>query len=83
MAKLNYIKPMFSICQIPLAAAGSAGGCAQNPDNAQYLCPVTDYETGDVIFQSKRDGCKVTSLYGDDVSICYFVPTADLNIYNS
>ena len=83
MAKLKYSKPLFGLCPIALDGPGTAGGCADNPTSADYVCPVTDFETGDTIFQSTTDGCDVSSLYGDDVGVCYISPTGGYNIYNS
>ena len=83
MAKLQYSKPMFSIQQIPLAgAAGTAGGCrtiliedgSANPQG----CEFRDEELGITIY---ADG--VCEFAPQDGHLCYMVPTADGNIYNS
>lgn len=81
MAKLNYSKPMFSVCPIPLEAGGSFGGCAQKAVSGQYVCPVKD-EYDEYLFASTNDGCETLTQAGE-ATVCYMVPDSNMNVYGS
>ncbi|MBR2732410.1 MAG: hypothetical protein IKD72_10565 [Clostridia bacterium] len=78
MAKLAYMKPAFQFHQIPLVTGGGTG-CAYRATHEEYVCPVTDPDLGVTIFAS-RPTCQYTTGGGN---VCYNVPVADYNVYNS
>ena len=77
MAKMTYMKPAFQFHQIPLVA-GAGTGCAYTATSAEYVCAVYDEDLECTIF-SERPPCDRTS----GGNVCYTVPMADYNIYNS
>lgn len=78
MAKLAYMKPAFQFHQIPLVT-GAGTGCYYRATHDDYVCPVLDEDLGVTIFSS-RPTCQRTTGGGN---VCYNVPVADYNVYNS
>ena len=78
MAKMSYTKPAFTFQAIPLVVGGGTG-CSLSATSAEYVCPVYDDDLGVTIFASSACEYKPA----DGTNICYTVPTADHNIYNS
>ena len=80
MAKLSYGKPAIAFHAIPLVVGGGTG-CSLSATSAEYFCAVYDEDLGFSIFSSDNSACQYTP--ADGSNICYTVPTADANIYNS
>lgn len=78
MAKLSYGKPAIAFHAIPLVVGGGTG-CSLSATSAEYICPVYDEDLEVTVFASSA--CEYTP--ADGSNICYTVPTADANIYNS
>ena len=78
MAKLTYNKPSFTFYAIPLTG-NTATGCAYLSSHDMFVCPVLDDDLGGYIFSS-RPTCNL--LTGGE-NVCYNVPIADYNVYNS
>ena len=78
MAKLSYGKPAISFQAIPMVVGGGTG-CFYETTSAAYICAVYDEDLGMWIFSDTSDGCQLLS----EGNICYTVPMADTNIYNS
>jgi len=79
MAKLDYTKPLFNICPIPLAIGGT--NCAYKTQSQEYICAaVYDKETKDTIFLEEMDACIVKA---QDNEICYGPPIANENVFTS
>lgn len=79
MAKMAYMKPAFQFHQIPLVTGGGTG-CAYLSTQAEYVCPVYDEDWGMTIFgDGAGSECEIVS----DGNVCYSVPVADYNVYNS
>lgn len=81
MAKLNYSKPLFGICPIPLA--GTGGGCDAEQNQEKYSCILIEPYAGDIIFASKNDGCQQITQDATEFGFCYFVNMEDYTIYLS
>lgn len=84
MAKLNYSKPLFGICPIPLDLSGPGGGRAIRNNSADYVCPVTDPELNETFFTESKNGClRIPAASDLNDAACYHVPWEDLNVYSS
>ena len=77
MAKMSYSKPGFAFHAIPLVVGGGTG-CFYELTSQQFVCPVYDEDLEGTIFSN--DSCDYQALDGN---LCYSVPMADHNIYNS
>ncbi len=76
----NYIKPNISFQRLNIAAVST--GCALQSNNAESVCPVeVPGQPGLTIFSEL--GVCVSTLPGAQDSICYHVPTADTNVFES
>ena len=80
MAKMSYSKPVFTFQAIPLVVGGGTG-CSRSVNSAEYFCKIYDEDLGIYIFASNNPECDYGPADGDN--ICYTVPLADHNIYNS
>lgn len=79
MKKL-YTKPMITFETLSLSSNISSG-CAMNGTNsAEYICPVLNEETGWTIF-SDNSVCMMVP--GPNDTVCYHVPFANINIFDS
>ena len=78
MAKMSYTKPAITFQAIPLVVGGGTG-YSLSATSAEYICPVYDEDLEVTVFASSD--CEYTP--ADGTNICYTVPTADANIYNS
>ena len=78
MAKLTYNKPSFTFYAIPLTG-NTATGCAYLSTQNMFVCPVLDDDLGGYIFSSTSTCDYLT----DGGNVCYNVPIADYNVYNS
>ena len=80
MAKFSYSKPAITFQAIPMVVGGGTG-CYYNPEATGSHGTIED-EFGDKLFLIFPDPCTVTPPEGE-TNICYTVPLADANIYNS
>ena len=80
MAKFSYSKPAITFQAIPLVVGGGTG-CFYNPSATGRNCVIEDTDLGITIFSSDNSACEYGPADGDN--ICYTVPLADANIYNS
>ncbi|MBR5232621.1 MAG: hypothetical protein IKW03_00275 [Clostridia bacterium] len=77
----NYIKPGISFQSLELAT-NIAAGCVYTATLAPAECPVDiPGQPGLSVFQEET-GCMLYSPEGNDL-ICYHVPTADSNVFES
>ena len=81
MAKLNYSKPMLSICPIPLEEGNVVNGCAQKSTSGEYVCPVKNY-FDEYVFLKSISGCTEKS-QSDDPTVCYYVPDGSITVFGS
>ena len=77
MAKMSYSKPAFTFHAIPMVVGGGTG-CYYTTDQEQDVCGIYDPDFGFWIFS---ENCDYTP--DDGFNICYTVPIADQNVYNS
>ena len=78
--KKPYIKPIITFERLDVSN-NIATGCAFISTNlAQYVCPAVDEESGWTIFSDNRI-CKMVPGAGD--TICYDIPFANMNIFES
>ena len=76
----NYIKPAISF-QGLIMTANAAGGCAHKAKNAEAMCPVElPGLPGFTVFV--ENSCMLTTPE-DAAQICYHVPQADVNVFES
>ena len=80
MAKFSYSKPAFTFQAIPLVVGGGTG-CFYNTEASNAQCTVFDEDLGITIFVSSNSFCDYSP--EDGTNLCYTVPLADQNIYNS
>ena len=80
MAKFSYSKPAFTFQAIPLVVGGGTG-CFYNPSATGSNCVIYDDDLGISIFADENSACMYKP--ADGSNICYTVPLADQNIYNS
>lgn len=85
MAKLKYSAPLLKFC--PVLLDNNAGnGCAISSTQAEYHCAVVyDEDLGESLFMDESNGCLrvPASTIEANEYICYHVPMANANIYNS
>lgn len=81
MVKRKYIKPDVCFDSFELSSS-IAAGCEMIASNQDaYACPVLIPSWGIAVFM-ENSGCDAYPPEGMD-SICYHVPTADNNVFNS
>lgn len=82
MAKLKYSSPLIKFCPIPLS---TAGGCAIQSNEADYVCVVQDPYTSTKLFVSSNNECEYIPADEEEANnfACYHVPLADINVYVS
>ena len=77
----KYVKPLISFFELNLSTSISAG-CNIYKTEAELICPVQiPGQPGLTIFQ-ETTGC-VAYTPGMQDTVCYHVPTADLNVFES
>lgn len=80
--KKPYIRPVMAFESLALSAsAGTGAGCGLLATNSpEYVCPVTDPESGWTLFSS-YDNCMMIPPSNDE--ICYDIPLANNNVFGS
>ncbi len=78
--KKRYVKPKIIFESFELSSSIAAGCALLSTPQAAYICPVTDPELGFTIFSS--ESCDMSSP-GDNDQICYDVPLAGANVFES
>ncbi len=77
----KYIKPDISFFELSLSTSISAG-CALDKTSVEFVCPVqVPGQPGLTVFQ-RTSGCTAYSPGMQD-SVCYHVPVADINVFES
>ena len=76
----NYIKPAISF-QGLIMTANAAGGCAHKANSGEAACPVE--LPGLPGFTVFVEGACVLTTPEDAAQICYHVPQADVNVFES
>lgn len=79
--KKRYIKPQIVFESFELSSNIAAGCSLLSSPSAAYVCPVTDPELGFTIFAS-NSVCDFIPP-GDHDQICYDVPLASTNVFES
>ncbi len=79
--KKRYVKPQIVFESFELSSSIAAGCSLLSSPSAAYICPVTDPELGFTIFASE-DICDFAPP-GDHDQICYDVPLAGTNVFES
>ncbi len=80
--KKTYIKPQIAYESFQLSTS-IASGCDLFASNmAQYVCPVTDPDSGFTIFSEANAQCDTVPVGGND-SVCYDVPMANWMVFSS
>lgn len=78
----NYIKPGISFQSLELATS-IAAACVYKAEFDPGTCPTEiPGQPGLMVFQEGNNGCLIYSPDGDGF-ICYHVPTADSNVFES
>lgn len=78
--KKSYIKPIMTFESLALSANVASGCAFLSTNSAEYVCPVTDAESGWVIF-SDYVNCAIVPENND--AICYDIPFANSNVFSS
>ncbi len=78
--KKSYCKPQITFESFQLSTSIAATCALLGSNLAQYVCPVTDQETGWTFFADSNSLCDTVPANG---SICYDVPVASWNVMNS
>ena len=79
--KKPYVKPQIAFESFQLSTSIAASCALLGSQLAQYVCPVTDPESGFVLFaDSVASPCDTVPTNG---SICYDVPVANWNVFSS
>ena len=82
--KKKYEKPDILFESFALSQSISAGCEMIGGNHAQYVCPVLVKTPGfDDTYTIFGDGACVSQPVGGNDSICYHVPIADNNVFNS
>ena len=76
----NYIKPAISFQTLEMSASVSSG-CAYNSTSAEFQCPAKLPGQDFTVFV--EDGRCDTYMPGIEDVICYHVPQADINVFES
>jgi len=74
--KKNYTSP--NIIFQPLSAAGLSAACSFTANHAANVCPIMIPEWGETVF-GDYDICD----YTPEDNVCYDVPTASSNVFES
>lgn len=81
--KKNYIKPQIAYESFQLSTSIAASCALLATSSAQYVCPVTDPESGFILFaDSPASSCDTVPVGGSD-SVCYDIPVANWNVLTS
>lgn len=80
--KKTYIKPQIAFESFQLSNSIAASCALLGTASAQYVCPITDPESGFTLFANHVAACDTTPVGGND-SICYDVPLANWNVFSS
>ena len=78
--KKSYMKPLLTFESLSLSSTISSGCALSSTNSAEYMCPATDEETGWTVF-TEYGICMVVP--GPNDGICYHVPVADRNVFES
>ena len=78
--KKSYMKPKITFESLAVSANVASGCALISTNNAEYLCPVTDEESGWTIF-SDYSLCMMVP--GPNDTICYDIPFANSNVFES
>lgn len=78
--KKSYIKPIIAFESLAVSANVAAGCALISTNNADYVCPVMDEESGWTLFSDPAN-CMI--MPGPDDTICYDIPLANSNVFVS
>lgn len=76
----NYIKPAIAFQTLEMSASVSSG-CAHRAENQEFICPAKLPGQDFTVFI--EDGRCDTYMPGMENVICYHVPQADMNVFES
>lgn len=74
------MKPILTFESLTLSTNVASGCSLLSSNHAQYVCPVTDAESGWTLF-SDDAVCVITPEPGDQ--ICYDIPIANSHVFSS
>ena len=77
--KKSYIKPIIAFESLAVSANVAAGCALISTNNADYVCPVIDEESGWTLFSEAP--CMI--MPDPDDTICYDIPLANSNVFVS
>lgn len=81
--KKTYIKPQIAFESFQLSTSIAASCALLGSQAAQYVCPVTDPDSGFTIFaDGATSACDTVPVGGND-SVCYDIPVANWNVFSS
>ena len=78
--KKSYIKPTITFESLAVSSSVAAGCALISTNTAEYMCPVIDEESGWTIFS---DNAVCMFMPGPGDTICYDIPLANSNIFES
>lgn len=79
--KKSYVKPQIAFESFQLSTSIAASCALLGSQSAQYICPVTDPDSGFILFTDDvASPCDTAPVGG---SICYDVPVANWNVFSS
>jgi hypothetical protein len=78
--KKPYMKPLVAFESLAVSTNVSAGCALMATNNADYVCPVIDEESGWVLFSDEAN-CML--MPGPDDTICYDIPLANSHVFAS
>lgn len=81
--KKNYIKPQIAFESFQLSTSIAASCALLGAEHAQYVCPVTDPDSGFTIFTDELSSPCDTAPIGGSDSVCYDIPVANWNVLTS
>lgn len=79
--KKTYVKPQIAYESFQLSTSIATSCALLGTQSAQYVCPVTDPDSGFILFvDDVASPCDTAPVNG---SICYDVPVANWNVFSS
>lgn len=81
--KKRYIKPQIAYESFQLSTSIAASCALLGSQSAQYVCPVTDPDSGFILFTDDISSPCDTAPVGGNDSVCYDVPVANWNVFSS